>query len=61
MNLIDVTVNSTTPRRKVRLGSVQELENVVSSIMAENYCFWHGNHHVCFGIIRFTFKVLIVA
>ena len=39
MNLIDVTVNSTTPRRKVRLGSVQELENVVSSIMAENYCF----------------------
>ena len=56
-----MTVNSTTQMRKICLGSVQELENVVSSIMAENYCFWHGNHHLRFGIVRFTFKVLIVA
>lgn len=35
--MIDVTVKSTSPMRKIRLGSVQELENVLSSIMAKNY------------------------
>ena len=30
-------MKSTSPMRKIRLGSVQELENVISSIIAENY------------------------
>ena len=34
---MDVTVKSTSPMQKIPLGSVQELENVISSIMAENY------------------------
>ena len=31
-----LTVKSTSPMRKIRLGSVQEPENVISSIMAKN-------------------------
>ena len=30
-------MKSASPMRKIPLGSVQELENVISSIMAENY------------------------
>ena len=59
--LIDVfylTVKSASPMCKIRLGSVQEPENVVSSIMAKSCCFWRENHHLRFLIFRFTLKVL---